>query len=42
VFLPRQDYFSVVTFMGSSGAVQITGKDEDYDLDLTADDQAVE
>ena len=42
VFLPRQDYFSLVTFMGSSGAVQITGKDEDYDLDLTSDDQSVE
>ena len=39
VSLPRQDYFSVVTFMGSSGAVKITGKDEDYDLELMSDDQ---
>ena len=42
VFLPRQDYFSVVTFMGSSGTAQITGKDEDYDLTLTSDDQVAE
>ena len=42
IALPRQDYFSIVTFMGSSGTSKITGKDEDYDLELTSDDQVVE
>ena len=42
VLFPRQDYFSAVTFMGSSGTPQITGKDEDYDLNLMSDDQVAE
>ncbi len=42
VALPRQDYFSTVTFMGSSGVEKITGKDENFDLTLSSEDQTVE
>ena len=42
VSFPNQDYFSVVTFMGSSGVPKITGREDAYDMELIADDQVVE
>jgi len=42
VSLPNQDYFSIVTFMGSSDVPKITGREDAYDMELTADDQVVE
>lgn len=42
ISFPRQDYFALVTFMGSSGVAKITGRDDDYDLELSSEDQVVE
>jgi hypothetical protein len=42
VVFPKQGYSSVVTFMGGSGVDKITGRDEAYDLILTADDQSAD